>query len=43
MCRGSTDCAQLSRGLSGREILNFSLNAIYAGSIYPNPDKWNLT
>jgi hypothetical protein len=43
MCRGSTDdavLAELSRGLRSRDILNICLNAIYAGSTNPNPERW---
>ena len=32
--------AELSRGLSGGDILNICLNAIYAGSTDPNPERW---
>ena len=35
--------AELSRGLSGGEILNICLNAIYAGSTDPNPQRWVVT
>jgi hypothetical protein len=35
--------AGLSRGLSGGEILNICLNAIYAGSADPEPDRWVVT
>jgi hypothetical protein len=43
MCRGSTDdavLAELSRGLSSGDILNICLNAIYAWSTNPNPERW---
>ena len=32
--------AELSRGLSGGDILNVCLNAIYAGSTDPDQDRW---
>jgi ATP-dependent 26S proteasome regulatory subunit len=35
--------AELSKGLSGGDILNICLNAIYAGSTDPNPAKWQVT
>jgi hypothetical protein len=35
--------AELSRGLSGGDILNISLNAIYAGSTDSNPERWKVT
>jgi hypothetical protein len=35
--------AGLSRGLSGGDHLNISVNAIYAGSVDPNPAKWTMT
>jgi ATP-dependent 26S proteasome regulatory subunit len=35
--------AELSRGLSGGDILNVCLNAIHAGSTDPNPDLWQVT
>lgn len=35
--------AGLSRGLSGGDILNVCVNAIYAGSTDPNPDRWVVT
>ena len=35
--------AELSKGLSGGEILNICLNAIYAGSTDPNPERWVVT
>jgi ATP-dependent 26S proteasome regulatory subunit len=35
--------AELSRGLSGGDILNICLNAIYAGSTDANPQRWLVT
>jgi SpoVK/Ycf46/Vps4 family AAA+-type ATPase len=35
--------ADLSRDLSGGDILNVCLNAIYAGSVDTNPEKWKVT
>jgi hypothetical protein len=35
--------AELSRGLSGGDILNVCVNAIYAGSVDPDPAKWVVT
>jgi ATP-dependent 26S proteasome regulatory subunit len=35
--------AGLSRGLSGGDILNVCVNAIYAGSTDPDPDRWLVT
>ena len=35
--------AELSRGLSGGDILNVCVNAIYAGSTDPNPELWVVT
>lgn len=35
--------AELSKGLSGGDILNICLNAIYAGSTDPNPERWVVT
>ena len=35
--------AELSRGLSGGDILNICLNAIHAGSRDPDPAKWMVT
>jgi SpoVK/Ycf46/Vps4 family AAA+-type ATPase len=35
--------AELSRGLSGGDILNVCVNAIYAGSTNPNPERWLVT
>lgn len=32
-----------ARGLSGGDILNVCLNAIYAGSADDNPDKWQIS
>ena len=35
--------AGLSRGLSGGDILNICLNAIYAGSTDVNPERWEVS
>ena len=35
--------AELSRGLSGGDILNICLNAIYAGSTDANPERWEVS
>jgi hypothetical protein len=35
--------AGLSRGLTGGDILNVCVNAIYAGSLDPDPAKWVVT
>jgi ATP-dependent 26S proteasome regulatory subunit len=35
--------AELSKGLSGGDTLNICLNAIYAGSTDPNPERWVVT
>ncbi len=35
--------AALSHGLSGGDILNICLNAIYAGSTDANPERWMVT
>ena len=35
--------ATLSRGLSGGDILNVCVNAIYAGSVDSNPERWLVT
>jgi hypothetical protein len=35
--------AELSRGLSGGDILNICVNAIYAGSVDADPAKWKVT
>ncbi len=35
--------AELSRGLSGGDILNVCVNAIYAGSVGLDPAKWAVT
>ena len=35
--------AGLSRGLSGGDILNVCVNAIYAGSVGLDPAKWAVT
>ena len=32
--------AELSRGLSGGDILNICVNAIHDGSADPDPDRW---
>ena len=34
--------AELSKGLSGGDILNICLNAIYAGSTDDDPKKWKV-
>jgi SpoVK/Ycf46/Vps4 family AAA+-type ATPase len=34
--------AELSRGLSGGDILNICVNAIHAGSVDANPAKWEI-
>jgi hypothetical protein len=34
--------AELSRGLSGGNILNICVNAIYAGSVDSDPAKWRV-
>jgi hypothetical protein len=44
--RVTADCAvlaELSRGLSGGDILNVCVNAIYAGSVDADPAKWVVT
>jgi hypothetical protein len=38
-----TVLAELSKGLSGGDILNVCVNAIYAGSVDADPAKWRLT
>jgi len=38
-----TVLAGLSRGLSGGDILNVSVNAIFAGSVDPVSAKWAVT
>jgi hypothetical protein len=38
-----TVLAGLSRGLSGGDILNACLNAIYAGSVDTDPANWAVT
>jgi ATP-dependent 26S proteasome regulatory subunit len=38
-----TVLAELSRGLSGGDILNVCVNAIYAGSVDVDPAKWAVT
>jgi SpoVK/Ycf46/Vps4 family AAA+-type ATPase len=35
--------AELSRGLSGGDILNVCVNAIHAGSTDADPEKWQVT
>ena len=35
--------AELSRGLSGGDILNVCVNAIHAGSVDADPAKWKVT
>jgi hypothetical protein len=35
--------ASLSRGLSGGDILNVCVNAIYVGSVDSDPKKWLVT
>jgi hypothetical protein len=35
--------AELSKGLSGGDILTICLNAIHAGSTDPNPEQWRVT
>jgi hypothetical protein len=35
--------AGLSRGLSGGDILNVCVNAIYAGSVDSDPKRWLVT
>lgn len=35
--------AELSRGLSGGDILNVCVNAIHAGSTDADPAKWRVT
>ncbi len=35
--------AELSKGLSGGDILNVCVNAIYAGSTDADPSKWVVT
>lgn len=35
--------AELSRGLSGGDILNICVNGIYAGSVYLDPERWMVT
>jgi hypothetical protein len=35
--------AGLSRGLSGGDILNVCVNAIYAGSMDDDPERWAVT
>ena len=35
--------SELSKGLSGGDILNICVNAIHAGSTDPNPERWMVT
>ena len=35
--------SELSKGLSGGDILNICVNAIHAGSTDPNPEGWMVT
>ena len=35
--------SELSRGLSGGDILNVCVNAIHAGSADANPERWMVT
>ena len=35
--------AELSRGLSGGDILNICVNAIHAGSVDADPERWEVT
>ena len=35
--------SELSKGLSGGDILNICVNAIHAGSVDPNPERWGVT
>jgi hypothetical protein len=35
--------AELSKGLSGGDILNVCVNAIHAGSVDADPAKWQVT
>ena len=35
--------SELSKGLSGGDILNICVNAIHAGSTDPNPERWKVT
>jgi ATP-dependent 26S proteasome regulatory subunit len=35
--------SELSKGLSGGDILNVCVNSIYAGSTDPNPERWLVT
>ncbi len=35
--------SELSKGLSGGDILNICVNAIHAGSTDTNPDRWMVT
>ena len=35
--------AELSKGLSGGDILNVCVNAIHAGSVDADPERWIVT
>ena len=35
--------SELSKGLSGGDILNICVNAIHAGSMDANPERWKVT
>jgi hypothetical protein len=35
--------SELSKGLSGGDILNICVNAIHAGSTDANPERWKVT
>ncbi len=35
--------SELSKSLSGGDILNVCLNAIHAGSVDANPERWQVT
>ena len=48
ICTGSVNAdyevlAELSKGLSGGDILNVCVNAIHAGSTDADPAKWRVT
>jgi hypothetical protein len=48
ICTGSVNAdyaalAELSKGLSGGDILNVCVNAIHAGSTDANPERWVVT
>ena len=38
-----TVLSELSKGLSGGDILNICVNAIHAGSTDANPERWMVT